>query len=109
MLLNQEKIITWLTCFFAEILATATLVFLGCLGCVDNFPGFHPTHLTICLCFGLAVMMSLNIFGCVSGAHINPIVTLAGLFYKLVDVPVSILTICQQKVHKIFIILIRLQ
>ena len=87
---NQRKVITLITFFFSELLGTATLVFVGCLGCVDNYPGFEPTHLTICLMFGFAVMMALNIFMCVSGAHINPIISMAALFYKLLDVLVSI-------------------
>lgn len=89
MIMNQEKIVRWIVVFFAELLGTATLVFVGCMGCVDNFPNFHPNHLTICIMFGFAVMMALCIFGCVSGSHINPIVTLAGLFYKHVDLIVS--------------------
>ncbi|XP_070496733.1 aquaporin-like [Chironomus tepperi] len=102
MIASQHKILTYITLFFSELLGTATLVFLGCLGCVDNFPGFEPTHLTICLCFGFAVMMSLNIFICVSGAHINPIVTLAALIYKRVDIFTSVLYVVGQMCGGLF-------
>jgi hypothetical protein len=89
MYLNQDKIKNWLVLFFAELFATGILVFVGCLGCVDKFEHFQPTHLTICLSFGFAVMIAVNSFGCVSGAHINPAVTLTAIIYKLIDIPVS--------------------
>jgi aquaporin related protein len=89
MILSQEKILKLISVFFAELLGTAILLFIGCLGCVDRFENFHPTHLTITLGFGFAVMIALNVFGCVSGAHINPAVTLTAVIYKLVDIPVS--------------------
>lgn len=77
-----------LTVFLAEVLGTALLLFLGCMGCVDGL-GYEPSHLSICLNFGLAVMIIVNIFGCVSGAHLNPAVTLAAVIYKLVPITVN--------------------
>lgn len=74
--------------FLAELIGTGLLVFLGCMGCVD---GFHwkPTHLSIALSFGLAVMLIVNIFGCVSGGQLNPVITLAACVYNKVSIPVS--------------------
>lgn len=43
----------------SETCATAILVFLGCAGCI-NF-GVAPSHLQICLTFGLAVMISVQV------------------------------------------------
>lgn len=88
-ILTQEKILRIISLFFSEIFATAILLFIGCMGCVDKFENFHPTHLTITLGFGLAVMIAINGFGCVSGAHINPCVTVAAVVYKILDIPVS--------------------
>lgn len=77
-----------LTVFLAEVVGTGLLVFLGCMGCVTSW-AHTPTHLSICIGFGLAVMLILNIFGCISGAHLNPAVSLAAVVYKLISVPVS--------------------
>ncbi|KAG5676479.1 hypothetical protein PVAND_006310 [Polypedilum vanderplanki] len=98
MILNQDKIKNWLVLFFAELLGTGILVFIGCLSCVDQFEHFHPTHLTICLAFGLSVMIAINCFGCVSGAHINPVVTLTAIIYKLVDIPTAIIYVIGQMI-----------
>lgn len=72
--------------FLAELLGTGLLVFLGCMGCI-NWDG-HLTHLQIVFNFGLVVMAVIQIFGCVSGAHLNPAVTAAAWVYKMVDAPV---------------------
>lgn len=86
----EQKYLQLLTLFLAETIATAMLVFLGCMGCVNlsSLGAPAPTFLTIVLGFGLAVMLIINIFGMISGAHLNPAVTLAAYVYKLVDIPV---------------------
>lgn len=77
-----------LTVFLAETIGTGMLVLLGCMGCVTI--GEHaPSHLSITLAFGLAVMLILNIFAMVSGAHLNPAVSIAAVIYKLISIPVS--------------------
>lgn len=81
-----------ITVFLSELLGTALLVFLGCMGCVDG-GAFQPTHLSICIGFGLAIMLIINIFGCVSGAHLNPVVSLAALVYKTITVTVRFVVI----------------
>ena len=88
--MSREKVYRLITIICAEILASAILLYIGCMGCVDNYEHFKPTHFTICFVFGLAIMVSINTFSCVSGSHITPAITLAAVIYKIVDIPVSI-------------------
>lgn len=74
--------------FLAECIGTGLLVFIGCLGAVPTAHG-PPPHISVALGFGLAVMLIINIFGMVTGAHLNPVVTLGAYIYKLVSIPVS--------------------
>lgn len=60
----------------AELIGTALLVFLGCTACVGSL-GTTPTPLQIGLAFGFAVMIAVQCFGHISGAHVNPAITAA--------------------------------
>ncbi|MFG0333924.1 MAG: MIP/aquaporin family protein [Maioricimonas sp. JB049] len=62
----------------SEILGTFALVFTGTAAIVVNdLYGGHVTHVGISLTFGLIVMAIVYSLGDVSGAHINPAVTVA--------------------------------
>ncbi len=61
----------------AECLGTFTLVFAGTGAIVINAAyGGAITHVGIALTFGLVVLAMIHTFGDVSGAHLNPAVTL---------------------------------
>ncbi|KAH8300328.1 hypothetical protein KR044_012947, partial [Drosophila immigrans] len=73
----------------AEMIATAILLYLGCMGCVST-PSLMNNNLQLCLCFGFVVFICIQCFGCVSGAHINPSVTLAFYIYQGISLPMAI-------------------
>uniref|UniRef100_A0A182SSL8 Uncharacterized protein n=1 Tax=Anopheles maculatus TaxID=74869 RepID=A0A182SSL8_9DIPT len=69
-----------LTKFLGEFFGTATLMFLGCMGCLDGFDNV-TTNFSRGVIFGFTVMVVIITFGVVSGAHINPVVSIAAYIY----------------------------
>ncbi|XP_016947354.1 aquaporin AQPcic isoform X2 [Drosophila biarmipes] len=78
-----------ISAFLGELIGTGILVFLGCMGCVktDIFPN---NHLQIVLNFGFAVLVAIQCFGCVSGAHLNPAVTVAAYIYDMISLSMAL-------------------
>ncbi|XP_058798980.1 aquaporin AQPAe.a-like isoform X2 [Phymastichus coffea] len=66
----------------AEVLGTAILVFLGCLGCMGGFTG-TPVVIQTTLNFGIAVLIVIQCFGHISHAHVNPSMTVGSMILGL--------------------------
>lgn len=83
----NNKAVDVISLFLAELIGTALLMFLGCMSCIPwNGP---PNALQGSLAFGMVVMLIITIFGCVSGAHLNPAVTIATVVYNMLSVKVK--------------------
>eukprot|EP00253_Pinus_taeda_P000657 PITA_00657 len=62
----------------AEIIGTFFLIFIGCgSNVIDKKTNGSITHLGVSIVWGLAVMIIIYSIGHISGAHLNPAVTLA--------------------------------
>lgn len=67
--------------FIAEFFGTFCLLFAGCSAIVvDDLYGGVISHVGISIVFGLVVLAMIYTIGDISGAHINPAVTLG--FWK---------------------------
>nr|AFP49899.1 aquaporin 5 [Glossina morsitans morsitans] len=88
-------------CFFAEILGTGLLVFLGCMGCSSTVNSI-TSPLQASINVSLVVMMMVQCFGCISGAHINPMITVAACVYDLVSIPLGLVYVCAQILGAMF-------
>lgn len=74
----------------AEFVSTALLLLIGCMTImpIDGLPYQNSVHGP--LGFGFVVMINIQIFGHISGAFMNPAVTLAALLYGIISIPRAI-------------------
>lgn len=76
--MSQEHLPPMRHCFVAEIIGTFILIFFGC-GAVHAavLYGAQSGVWQIAIVWGLAIMLAIHAVGAISGAHINPAITLA--------------------------------
>ncbi|KAI4479496.1 hypothetical protein M0804_010893 [Polistes exclamans] len=83
---------TW-TMFIAEIVGTAILIFIGCMACIGSL---LPSPLQSSIAFGMTVNLIIMMLGHVSGAHLNPAVTIGAVIIGLKSIPTGTLYIIAQ-------------
>ncbi|XP_075448009.1 aquaporin-2-like [Ascaphus truei] len=81
--------------FFAELLGTLIFVFFG-LGSAMNWSSALPSVLQISLTFGLGIGTVVQAVGHISGAHLNPAVTVAFLVASQISLVHAVCYICAQ-------------
>ncbi|KAL6261139.1 hypothetical protein P5V15_008666 [Pogonomyrmex californicus] len=92
---GESKMKTTLIAGLAELIGTALLVFLGCMGCIAGL-GVVPPHLQITLTFGLAVMVVIQCIGHISQAHINPAITVGSVILGKKTIPEALVYFVSQ-------------
>lgn len=80
--------------FLAELIGTGLLLFMGCGGCLVW--NSQANHLQMVLNFGLVIMIVIQVFGSVSGAHINPAITVTAWINKKVTAPMAVVYVAAQ-------------
>uniref|UniRef100_A0A1B0CCI8 Putative aquaporin major intrinsic protein family n=3 Tax=Lutzomyia longipalpis TaxID=7200 RepID=A0A1B0CCI8_LUTLO len=89
-----------ITRFAAEIAGTAILLFLGCGSCIKGL-GQEPTNLMTNLSFGFAVTAIITMFGHISGAHLNPSVTILALVFRTISPVMAVFYVIAQVIGAI--------
>jgi len=90
----KPTILDAISLVLAELLGIALVMFFGCMGCIPY--GGTTNHLNVVLNFGFIVMSSIQIFGYISGAYMNPSVTIAALIYKKITAKMALFYIIAQ-------------
>ncbi|KAG6450911.1 aquaporin [Manduca sexta] len=74
----------------AEFVSTMLLIVFGCMACIplDGFTPQPPLYGP--LGFGLTVSFNIQIFGHISGAHMNPAVTLAAVIWGSMSITLAL-------------------
>lgn len=80
----------------AEFVSTMLLLFIGCMTTLplSGFDVQPPMYSPIG--FGLVVLFNITTFGHISGAHMNPSVTLSAVIWGKVSIPLGIMYVVAQ-------------
>lgn len=95
--MDSKKVRRLVSIAVAEVLGTGILVGLGCSATVVGLPtDGQVTHLNTVLSFAFAIATAIAVFGHISGAHVNPAVSLVALLYGLISLPVFFVYVISQ-------------
>ncbi|XP_076176233.1 aquaporin AQPAn.G [Ptiloglossa arizonensis] len=83
------------TMFMAEVVGTAVLLFVGCMGGIGSL-GAVPPQLQMSIAFGMTVNLLIMMVGHISGAHFNPAVTIGAVIAGIKTVPTGIVYVLGQ-------------
>ncbi|XP_022119863.2 aquaporin AQPAe.a-like [Pieris rapae] len=92
--LNNSSVVQWWNVqwkpILAEFVSTFLLIFLGCMSCIplDGLASQPPLYVS--LGFGLIVLFNISAFGHISGAHMNPSVTLTAMIWGKTSIGLGI-------------------
>lgn len=92
----------WWRAIFAEFLCTTFLVLLGCMSCVPFDGSDTKPPIYGALGFGFAVLINIQAFGHISGAHMNPSVTLAAVLWGKISLPLGMAYVLAQCLGSMF-------
>nr|AHB86602.2 aquaporin 4-like protein [Bactericera cockerelli] len=85
-----------LTLCLAELLGTSFLMFFGCMSLVSGFSQAPVSDMQPALVFGFVVSTIIVVFGHISGAHLNPSVTVAALVLRDISVLEAVVYVLAQ-------------
>lgn len=89
-MLSKKQVLDSAGILLGEMIATAILMYVGCMGCVKS-PSYPNSHFQSAVNFGFVILICIQCFSVVSGAHINPSVTLAKYICKGISLPMALL------------------
>ncbi|XP_045480591.1 aquaporin AQPcic-like isoform X1 [Harmonia axyridis] len=76
----------FLALFFAELIGTMILMFVGCASCISfNEDPAVPHHIKS-LGFGFAVHVAIQVVGHITACHINPAVSITSLLLRKINI-----------------------
>ncbi|XP_011645118.1 aquaporin AQPAe.a-like isoform X1 [Pogonomyrmex barbatus] len=82
--------------FAAEIVGTGILLLFGCMGSIGSMGSASPSPLQTALAFGLTINLIIMMLGHVSGAHLNPAITIGAVIMGLKSIPTGVVYILGQ-------------
>lgn len=92
----KQSTLDAITLVLAELIGIALVMFFGCMGCIPY--GGSTNQLQTVLNFGFIIMSMIQVFGYISGAYINPSVTIAAVIYKKLSIKMGLFYIIAQMI-----------